>query len=52
MKTMHFYGAGEKMFYVYGEDGKVSPNATKWAVSGKKEARHIAKKEGVKPWNF
>lgn len=52
MKTMHYFKSGLLHYYVYGEDGKIPPHATKWVCGGKRDARKTAKAENVKPWNF
>lgn len=50
MKTAHYYASRGTKFLVIGVDGRVT--GERYEVSGKSEARKLAKELSAKAWNF
>lgn len=50
MKTAHYFAGSGSKFLVIGIDGRMTDE--RYAVSGKAEARKLAKELSAKAWNF
>lgn len=50
MKTAHYFKNSEAAFVIISND--LSPRGNRQIVSGKREARQIAKQAGAVCWNF